>query len=106
MKISDGFDARRLRPQEPKSWRLRFCAALGALFALVGLLLGALGAISLAGGAEALGGLGSGRDGALVLLAGGVLLLWFGLFLWRRCRRRGRQPNGLSLSPHLMRKRG
>ena len=39
MKLSDDFDARRLRPRQPRSWRLRIGAALGALLAAFGILL-------------------------------------------------------------------
>jgi hypothetical protein len=31
MKLSDDFDARRLRPRQPKHWRLRIGAALGGV---------------------------------------------------------------------------
>ena len=33
MKISDGFDARRLRPKGPSNWRLRLVAGIAALLA-------------------------------------------------------------------------
>jgi hypothetical protein len=35
----------------------------------------------------------------------GLLLLSFGVLLWRRCRRRLRRPSDLSMAPHLMKKR-
>ena len=43
MKISDGFDARRLRPKGPSNWRLRLVACMAALLAIVGLLLAGAG---------------------------------------------------------------
>jgi len=42
MKISDGFDARRLRPKGPSNWRLRLVAGIAALLAIVGVLLAVL----------------------------------------------------------------
>lgn len=103
MKTSDGFDARRLRRREPSRWRLRFGAFLAAaalLFGLLGILLGSLSLTS----AVPLGGLGD--DGAVALLVVGVILAWLGLVGWRRCRRRLRRDSALSMSPHLMRRRG
>ena len=77
MKISDGFDARRLRPKGPSNWRLRLGVAFAALLALCGLLLS---------------------------LAGGLLILWLGIWWWRRCRRRMHQPLSLNIASHLMKK--
>lgn len=54
MKLSDGFDARRLRPKGPSNWRLRFGAALAALLATLGVLLSMAGAASLLGRPPAL----------------------------------------------------
>lgn len=105
MKLSDGFDARRLRPGGRKSWRLRIGAAIGALLAIFGALLTLLGGASLFGRAEALGSLGVGRDGAIVLLVLGFILFCTGIGLWRGCRRRMRQPGGLSISRRLLKKR-
>ena len=48
MKLSDGgFDARRLRPRGPATWRWRLVAALAALFAAFGILLAMAGAVVL-----------------------------------------------------------
>lgn len=105
MKLSDDFDARRLRPRQPRSWRLRIGAILGALFAAFGILLAMAGAASLAGRAPTLGALNDSPGEAILVLALGLLLLWAGIAFWRRCRRRLRQPGGLDLSPHLMKKR-
>ena len=105
MKLSDGFDARRLRPRGPRSWRLRFAAALAALFAAFGVLLAMAGAATLLGRPPALGPLNDSPGAASVLLVVGLLLLWSGIAVWRMCRRRLRRPSDLSLAPHLMKKR-
>ncbi|MEZ1441117.1 hypothetical protein QVM41_33335, partial [Pseudomonas shirazica] len=39
MKLSDSFDARRLRPRRPRVWRWRLAAAFAALVASLGVLL-------------------------------------------------------------------
>lgn len=105
MKLSDDFDARRLRPRQAKPWRLRIGAGLGALFATLGILLAMAAVASLAGRGPVLGTLNDSSGEAVVLLAFGLLLLWAGIIFWRRCRRRMRRPSDLSLSPHLMKKR-
>jgi len=104
MKLSDDFDARRLRPRQPKHWRLRIGAGLGALLAAFGILLSMAGVASLAGRAPVLGTLNDSTGEAIVLLLG-LFLLWAGIAFWRRCRRRLRRPSDLSLSPSLMKKR-
>ena len=104
MKLSDGFDARRLRPRGPGSWRWRFAAALSALFAMLGILLAMAGAATLLGRPPALGGLNDTPTSATVILVLGLFLLWLGVIAWRRCRRRLRRPSDLSLAPHLMKK--
>ncbi len=107
MKLSDGFDARRLRPRGPATWRWRFVAALAALFAAFGVLLAMAGAASLLGRPPALGPLNDSIGAAISLVLGGLLLLWGGVSIWRRSRRRLRRNNGdLSLSPRLLKKRG
>lgn len=105
MKSSDGFDARRLRPRRPGTWRLRLGAGLAALCAACGVLLAMAGAASLLDRAPALGALNQSPGAAGVLLGGGLLLLWSGVAVWRKCRRRLRRPSDLSLSPQLMKKR-
>ncbi|MCY1535549.1 hypothetical protein D9M68_709590 [compost metagenome] len=105
MKLSGGFDARRLRPRGQGNWRLRFVAALAALFATLGVLLAMAGAATLLGRPPALGPLNDSPGAATVLLVIGLLLLWAGIAVWRMCRRRLRRPSDLSLSPHLMKKR-
>lgn len=105
MKLSDDFDARRLRPSQPKTWRLRIGAAVGALLATLGILLSMAGIASLAGRAPVLGTLNDSTGEAIVLLLFGLFLLWAGISFWRRCRRRMRRPSDLSLSPHLLKKR-
>ncbi|NBF12292.1 hypothetical protein [Pseudomonas sp. Fl4BN1] len=104
MKISDGFDARRLRPKSPRNWRLRLGAAFSALLATFGVLLALAGTASLLGRAPALGELNANPAGSTVILLSGLLLLYIGVRLWRRCRRRMRQPLALNIAPHLMKK--
>ena len=104
MKLSDGFDARRLRPKSRSNWRYRFGAAIAALLAMGGVLLAMAGAASLFGHAPAMGKLNTNRVGAAVILAIGLFVLYIGVWLWRRCRRRSRQSRELNLSPHLMKK--
>lgn len=106
MKLSDDFDARRLRPRQPRNWRLRIGAGLGALLAAFGILLSMAGTASLAGRAPVLGTLNDSIGEAIALLLLGLFLLWLGIVFWRRCRRRLRRPSDLSLSPSLMKKRG
>ena len=65
MKLSDGFDARRLRPRGPGSWRWRFAAALAALLAGVGVLLAMAGAATLLGRPPALGPLNDSTGAAI-----------------------------------------
>ncbi|NBF03887.1 hypothetical protein GV819_16460 [Pseudomonas sp. Fl5BN2] len=104
MKISDGFDARRLRPKSPRNWRLRLGAAFSALLATFGVLLALAGTASLLGRAPALRELNANPAGSTVILLSGLLLLYIGVRLWRRCRRRMRQPLALNIAPHLMKK--
>ncbi|WP_394233451.1 hypothetical protein [Pseudomonas anguilliseptica] len=105
MKHSDGFDARRLRPRNASNWRLRLGAGLAALFATLGVLLSMAGIATLLGQPAALGPLNESPAAAIVLVVIGLLLLTFGVLLWRRCRRRLRRPSDLSMAPHLMKKR-
>ncbi|ORC47304.1 hypothetical protein BZK31_28515, partial [Pseudomonas floridensis] len=51
-----------------------------------------------------LGDLNGNPTGAAVVAGVGVLVLWLGVRLWRRCRRGPRGANGLSMSAHLMKK--
>jgi hypothetical protein len=104
MKISDGFDARRLRPKGPGNWRFRLGAAFSAVLAMFGVLLALAGAASLLGHPPALGELNASATGSTVILVTGLLLLYVGVWLWRRCRRRSRQSFGLNIAPHLMKK--
>ncbi|SDU53820.1 hypothetical protein [Pseudomonas mandelii] len=104
MKLSDGFDARRLRPKGQRNWRFRFGAAFAALLATCGVLLAMAGAASLLGRPPALGELNASPLGSAIILAVGLFLLYIGVWLWRRCRRRSRQSRELNMSPHLMKK--
>ena len=104
MKISDGFDARRLRPKTPSNWRSRLVLTFAALFALLGALLLLAGAASLIGRPSALGELNASPAGATLVLVFGLLLGWLGVWMWRRRRRQMRQPLGLNMAPHLMKK--
>ncbi|TDV71933.1 hypothetical protein [Pseudomonas sp. LP_7_YM] len=104
MKISDGFDARRLRPKGQSNWRMRFGAALSAILATAGVLLAMAGAASLIGHPAALGELNTSLAGAVVIIVAGLFLLYIGVWLWRRSRRRRRRASELNMSPHLMKK--
>lgn len=104
MKLSDGFDARRLRPSERGSWGRRLIVAIAALLAIIGVLLMAVGTAFLAGYGSSLGALAA-RDAALTALVLGLALIAIALFLWRWCRRRLRRSSELSLSPGLMKRR-
>lgn len=108
MKLSDdGFNARHLRPRAPGIWRWRLLAAIAALFAAFGVLLAMAGAATLLGRPPALGPLNDSVGAASVLLLGGLFLLWGGINVWRRSRRRLRRSHGdsLSLAPSLLKKR-
>ncbi|MCY1429056.1 hypothetical protein D3C76_749100 [compost metagenome] len=105
MKLSDSFDPRRLRPRRPGRWRWRFAAALAAVIATLGVLCSMAGVAALLGRQEALGDLRIEPGAGAVLLVLGLLTLWLGVMLWRAARRRARNVGGISLSPHLMKKR-
>lgn len=104
MKRSDGFDPRRLRDAPRRSWASRLGSLLGLLMVAVGIVALLLGTASLLR-PESLSGLSTGREGALVLLGTGLVLLWAGIALRRRVLRRLYKPDELSLSPRLMKKR-
>lgn len=104
MKISDGFDARRLRSKGPSNWRLRLATGIAALLAIIGVLLAVAGGAGLSGHSPALGELNASPGGSAILLVIGLLVLWFGVWLWRRSRRRMRQPLALNIASHLMKK--
>ena len=104
MKISDGFDARRLRPKAHRDWGSRLVLIFAALLILCGVLLLLAGAASLIGRPGALGELNASPAGAALVLAFGVLVSWLGVWMWRRRRRLMRKPFGLNMAPHLMKK--
>jgi membrane protein implicated in regulation of membrane protease activity len=105
MKPSDGFDARRLRPRSSGNWRSRLGAGLAALLCMLGVLLTMAGAATLLGRPAALGPLNDSPGAAATFVVIGLLLLYFSIMFWRRCRRRLRRSGDLSLAPHLMKKR-
>ena len=78
--------------------------AIAAILATFGVLLAMAGAASLLGRPPALGDLNATPMGSAIILAVGLLFLYFGVALWRRCRRRARQSRELNMSPHLMKK--
>ncbi|WP_426113388.1 hypothetical protein [Pseudomonas sp. DSP3-2-2] len=104
MKISDGFDARRLRPKGQGNWGVRIGSAIAALLATLGVLLTMAGVSSLIGHPQALGELNASPVGAAFIIAGGLLVLYLGIWLWRRCRLSRRRAKGLNMAPHLMKK--
>lgn len=104
MKISDGFDARRLRPKGPSNWRLRLVAGFAGLLAIFGVLLAVAGGAGFFGHSPALGELNASPGGSALLLGIGVLVVWLGVWLWRRSRRRMRQPLSLNIASHLLKK--
>lgn len=104
MKISDGFDARRLRPKSPSNWRSRVVLTIAALITVCGLLMALTGMASLVGHSPALGELNASPAGAALITGLGLLVTWLGIWMWRRRRRYMRQPLGLSMSAHLMKK--
>tara|TARA_R110000868_G_scaffold35225_1_gene126531 strand:- start:416 stop:736 length:321 start_codon:yes stop_codon:yes gene_type:complete len=105
MKLSDGFDARRLRPRNASNWRLRVGAALAALLATLGVLLSMAGVAALLGQHSVLGPLNDSAIAASLCGITGLVLLYLGVSLWRRCRRRSRHSSNLNMAPHLMKKR-
>lgn len=104
MKGTHGFDARRLRPRQQRSWRARIGAALGLLLIILGLLLAGSGAATLFSH-QVLAGMALDREAAATLLALGLVMIVLGMLMRRRVRRRLREPNGLSISPDLKKKR-
>jgi membrane protein implicated in regulation of membrane protease activity len=105
MKQSDGFDARRLRPRSAGTWRLRLGAAFAALLATFGVLLSMAGIAALLGQHSVLGPLNESAVAAGLFALIGLALLYVGVMLWRRCRRRLRHASNLRMAPHLMKKR-
>lgn len=105
MKFSDGFDARRLRPRGAGNWRSRLSAALAALLATFGILLSMAGIAALLGQHSVLGPLNDSAVAASLFSVIGLTLLYVGIMLWRRCRRRARHSSDLNMAPHLLKKR-
>jgi hypothetical protein len=104
MKLTDNFDARRLRPREPRRWRSRFGMLLALLLIIFGALLTLTGAASLLG-IKQFDGMMLEAEMAIASLLLGLFLLWIGLFIRRGIRRRLYGPSGISLSPRLGKKR-
>lgn len=105
MKLSNDFDARRLRPREPRRWRTRFGMFFGLLLIALGILLTLAGAASLLGGRQSIDSMTLDSEAAIISLLLGLGLFWTGLLIRRRVRRRLHGQSGLSLSPHLGKKR-
>ena len=105
MKLTDTFDARRLRPREPRRWRSRFGMFLALLLALIGILLTLAGVASLLGVGQLSDVMTPAPAVAITSLMLGLLFLWVGLLVRRLIRRRLYGPSGISLSPRLGRKR-
>lgn len=105
MKLTDNFDARRLRPREPRRWRLRFGLLLALSLIIIGVVLALAGGASLWDFEQLPASLALDHETAIVSLLLGLLLFWAGLLLRRRIRRRLYGPSGISLSPRLGRKR-
>ena len=104
MKSSDGFNARRLRPRGRSNWRYRIGAAIGAVLLTFGLLLAMAGVATLLGHPPQGTGLDASPGGAAVITVVGVVVLYLGLWCWRRARRGMRRSRELNLAPHLMKK--
>ncbi len=102
MKLSDDFDARRLRPRSPRRWPLCLAACLALMCLLAGLASLFTAAISLWHNPLALA---EPTGAAAVLAPAGLALLGLGILGWRQCRRRLRRPDELSMAPHLLKRR-
>lgn len=105
MKRTDGFDARRLRPRQQRSWGSRLGAAFGLLLIIFGVFLAGAGAASLFSNHEVVVSMALDREAAVTLLVTGLILLLLGMLIRRRVLRRIRGPGGLSMSPSLKKKR-
>lgn len=101
MKRTDGFDARRLRPRQARSWGSRLASALGLLLILAGILLTGSGAAALFSHQDFVINMALDREAAITLLVLGLILLALGMFIRGRVKRRMREPAGLSMSPRL-----
>lgn len=104
MKLSDGFDARRLRNRDVTDWRWRSLCLVVTLVILTGLAGAALGAFALFSQHPQLEELRGSPIAAASLLLCGLLLIISGLLIRRRSLRRRFQNGTLSLAPHLLRK--
>ncbi|HEX5841826.1 MAG TPA: hypothetical protein VFY62_05055 [Pseudomonas sp.] len=104
MKLSDGFDARRLRSGGSGRWRRRLGALLAALLVMLGLALLLTGGAVLLGRAPTLVALHESVAASTMVLVAGLFLLCCGGLFWRRCRRRAGSSD-LNMAPHLLKKR-
>ena len=105
MKRTDGFDARRLRPRQHRSWGSRLGAALGLLLIVSGTLITGIGVASLFSSIKALASMPLDKEATVTLLTLGLVLLLLGAVARRRAHRRTHAPSGLSLSPQLKKRR-
>ena len=96
MKRTDGFDARRLRPRQQRSWGARLAAALGLLLIIVGVFLTGSGAASLFSNHEIVVSMALAREAAVTLLVTGLILLLLGAVpSWPHSRGWGYGPSGI-----------
>lgn len=102
MKLSNDFDARCLRPRQPRNGFRWLLQVLALLLLGSGLLLMLCGPLMLVR-PDLLEQLQLGREGPWVIMGLGLLLWFMGRFCWRR--RRPRVPTGaLTLAPNLLKK--
>ena len=77
---------------------------MAELLAFVGVMLAWVDVAGLFGHSAALGELNTSPGGSVILLVILLLVLWLGVWLWRRSRRKMRQPLSLNIASHLMKK--
>ena len=83
MKRTDGFDARRLRPRQPRSWGSRLASAFALLLFLAGILLAGSGAAALFSHHEWVVDVALDREAAITLLVMGLNLLEMSMLIIR-----------------------
>lgn len=103
MQRNQGFDPRRLRTRPQRSWCRRLAIGLTSCLCGIAVLLLCVAIASLLGQPASLAQLS--HEATLSLLGAGISGLGLGIWARRRCRAQPQQP-GLSLAPHLRKKRG